>query len=377
MKKKLTLIFTLLTISFSFAQTFNANGINYSVISSTTNVKVSSNGSFVGAANIPSTVTDGTTTFTVTGIDSFAFYNCAGLTSVSLPSSITTIDTRAFSDCANLNSINIPTSVTTLGSQVFVNCTSLTTVSIPDSVTSIGAAIFANCTNLTSVSIGNSITTIPQGMFSGCSHLTSVTIPNSVTSIANVAFNACTSLTSLSLPNSITSIGNNAFGSCSNLTSFTLPASITFIDEYAFAFCNQLTSFTANLNTPLTINANVFAGVTQSNCTLYVPSGSVVAYQAAPVWQNFAPINPILSNSNFSIENNLSFYPNPIQNDLYVDLENVTQATLQIIDTNGRVIQNKELQLNNKINTSNLPLGMYFFKISSNEGVAMRRIVKI
>lgn len=361
----------------SFAQTFNANGINYSVITSTTNVKVASNGSFVGAAVIPTTVTDGTTTYTVTTIDSFAFYNCSGLTSVSLPSSITTIDTRAFSDCPNLNSINIPSSVTTLGNQSFVNCTSLTTMTIPDSVTTLGPAIFANCTNLASVSIGNSVTTIPYGMFSGCSHLTTVSIPNSVTSIANYAFSSCTSLTSISLPNSITSIGDGAFTSCSNLTSFTLPDSITSIGDSAFTFCSHLTSFTSNLNTPLTINANVFSGVTLSNCTLYVPSGSVSAYQTAPVWQNFAPINPILSNSNFSIDNNVSYYPNPIQNDLYVDLENVTQASLQIIDTNGRIIQNQELQLNNKINTSNLPLGMYFFKISSNEGISMRRIVKI
>jgi hypothetical protein len=37
----------------------------------------------------------------------------------------------------------------------------------------------------------------------------------------------------------------------------------------------------------LSINANVFQGVTKSTCKLTVPAGRVAAYQEAPVWQNF------------------------------------------------------------------------------------------
>lgn len=376
MKQKLVFFFILLIINLSSAQTFNVDGINYSVITNTTTVKVTSSTSYVGSAIIPSNVSNGISTYTVTSIESSAFMNCTGLTAIGIPSTVTSFETNAFYGCTNLASINIPSSVTSLGTQVFCNCTSLTAVTIPNSVTVLGNATFANCSNLTSVSIGNSVTSIVSNMFSGCTHLTSVTIPNSITSIGNGAFNSCSSLTSISLPDSVTSIGNNTFGSCSGLTSFTLPNSITSIADSAFVFCSSLSSFYCNVTTPIAINANVFAGVNQSNCTLYVPPGSVTSYQNADVWKNFSPINPLLNNHSFDMVNKINCYPNPIQNELYVDLDNIPQASLQIIDTHGRIIQNQPLESINKINTSNLISGMYFVRISNNDGVTIRKMIK-
>ena len=84
---------------------------------------------------------------------------------------------------------------TSIGDSAFYNCTGLTSITIPDSVTSIGDSAFSYCTGLTSITIGDSVTSIGNWAFSSCTGLTSVTIPEGVTSIGNYAFHNCTSLT--------------------------------------------------------------------------------------------------------------------------------------------------------------------------------------
>ena len=87
----------------------------------------------------------------VTSIGSSAFYNCDGLTSVTIPGSVTSIGSSAFEYCTKLTSVTIPDSVTSIGSSAFRGCSGLTSVTIPDSVTSIGSNAFYDCTGLTSI----------------------------------------------------------------------------------------------------------------------------------------------------------------------------------------------------------------------------------
>ena len=212
-----------------------------------------------------------------------AFYNCSGLTSITIPNSVTSIGVSAFNNCSGLTSITIPNNVTGIGDYAFSGCTGLTSVTIPNSVTSIGEAAFAycrgllsvridnsvtsignkafyECSSLSSLSIGNNVTSIGNEAFYNCrSLLTSITIPNSVTSIGHSAFYNCFVLSSVIIGNNVTSIGNHAFYNCCGLKSITIPNSVTSLGNYAFYACEGLTSVTLG-NSVESIGSEAFRG---------------------------------------------------------------------------------------------------------------------
>ncbi len=241
----------------------------------------------------------------VTSIDSYAFYGCRGLTSVTIPDSVTSIGSYAFSDCSSLTSVTIGNGVTSIGSYAFSDCSSMTSVTIGNGVTSIGYEAFSDCSSLTSVTIPDSVTSIGSYAFSGCRGLTSVTIGNGVTSIDSDVFSGCTDimetvdgvkyvdkwvvgcdasvisvvlrtdtigigpsafygcrgLTSVTIPDSVTSIGNKAFSGCRGLTSVTIGNGVTSIGHEAFSDCSSLTSVIIG-NGVTSIGEDAFYGCT-------------------------------------------------------------------------------------------------------------------
>lgn len=281
MKKIITTCVFLMLISGIFATTFIVGGINYSTTSANT-VEVTSGGTYTGSITIPSSVIYSSVTYNVTAIGYWAFNNCFGLSSISIPSSVTSIGNAAFNSCSSLTSITIPSSVTSIGADAFVFCSYLTSINIPNSVISIGDDAFfgtawydnqpngivyagtlaykykgtvptgssivlntgttgivdyafQNCTSLTSITIPSSVSSIGRAVFSGCTGLTSVTIPSSVTSIGNNAFYYCSSLISIAIPNSVIRIGDSAFSGCTNLITITIPSSVISIGREVFS----------------------------------------------------------------------------------------------------------------------------------------------
>jgi hypothetical protein len=126
-----------------------------------------------------------------------------------------------------------------------------------------------------------------------CRGLTSVSIPNSVTEIGEYAFATCSSLTSVSIPPSVTRIEECAFYDCDGLRWVSIGQGVTSIGDGAFRMCVGLTSVTNHATTPQAIDADVFFYVDFAGCTLYVPEGSLAAYQAAEGWKEFGSILPI------------------------------------------------------------------------------------
>ena len=254
---------------------------------------------------IPSTLKS----VTVTGSNILygAFYNCSGLTSVTIDNGVTSIGNYAFCYCSNITMFVVSNSVTSIGVGALNGCSKLENLTIPfvgksNSATAYEAVLgyifgyetkhqtpsdysdrekwssstkFVNnrvynvsgamwqysCYNWYSAgyyylqsyfyyiptSLKNVIVTgtkISAYAFYNCSSLTSITIGNSVTSIGEYAFYNCSSLTSITIGNSVTSIGEYAFYNCSGLTSVTIGNSVASIGEYAFYNCSSLTSIT-------------------------------------------------------------------------------------------------------------------------------------
>ena len=174
----------------------------------------------------------------------------------------------AFRECKGLTSVTIPNSVTKIGTGAFIGCLSLASATIPNSVTSIENNAFYHCPNLTSFTIPNSVTNIGDNAFTGCTSLTSITIPNSVTRIGFHAFRNCTGLTSISIPNSVTSIGYGAFDG------------IDF--PYVVSLIENPFEIYGNIQDKRTFSINTFY-----NATLYVPKGTIDKYKATEGWKDF------------------------------------------------------------------------------------------
>ena len=99
----------------------------------------------------------------VTSIGEYAFYNCRSLTSITVEQDNTVyhsagnclIETASKTLILGCRNSVIPSdgSVTSIGDYAFYNCNGLTSITIPDSVTSIGSSAFSGCNSLTSITI--------------------------------------------------------------------------------------------------------------------------------------------------------------------------------------------------------------------------------
>ena len=245
MKRTIFLMLAVLLSALSAsAYAFKVDGIAYNKNGDGKSVYVAYGGDYTGPVTIPERVTYDGATYSVTTIGDYAFSDCTGLTSVTIPSSVNSI-----------------------GEEAFRGCTGLTSVTIPNSVTEIGYSAFYGCTGLTSVTIPNSITKIRDDTFKGCTGLTSITIPNSVTEIGWSAFKGCTGLTSVTIPNSVTEIGDMAFEGCTGLKKI----------------------YSLNPVPPV-----IYEGTFETYHTdLFVPKGCVSKYKTAEFWRNFKFIGEI------------------------------------------------------------------------------------
>ena len=125
-----TILFAALSTVTAFAHDFEVNGIYYNKNADRTSVTVTYRGNsyyaylneYSGNVVIPSSVTYSGNTYAVTSIGKYAFSDCDGLTSITIPNAVTSIGDGAFYDCDGLTSITIPNSVTSIGGDAFYGC---------------------------------------------------------------------------------------------------------------------------------------------------------------------------------------------------------------------------------------------------------------
>lgn len=240
-----------------------------------------------------------------------AFYFCYILKEVVIPDSVSTIQGSAFANCYNLAHTLIPPNVITLGDSIYMNnpnlksavlpygigkipasafngCHALEEVVIPETVTTMGNNPFANCYVLKKVTLPDGITTITNSAFATCYALVEVEIPDSVSSIIANAFQNCYGLMSIHIPEGVAGINQYVCQKCYSLKSVTIPSSVIKINTYAFADCTSMKEYHLKPTTPPTlVNTNAFQNI-PANCVIYVPAGSLSAYQTATNWSTYA-----------------------------------------------------------------------------------------
>ncbi len=212
---------------------------------------------------------EGITSTNVLTIGNYAFYNCTGLKSFTIPDRVTSMGNNSLDGCTSLKELHIGTEVTSIPSNVLGNTISLEKITVssdnslysskdgvlfnkdqtsllaypkdkkgaytvPGTVKTIADSAFYNCDGLTELVVGNSVTTIEKYAFGECSNLKKVTLGDGLQTIGDNTFNGCTSLTDIDFGNSVKTIGNRAFKLCRALTKLDFPDSLEAIGDFAF-----------------------------------------------------------------------------------------------------------------------------------------------
>lgn len=224
MKKRLvslllafSMMLTFLPVGAMAADTITQGNLKYTINPDGKSVTVSGVSGSPEKLTIDSSIEYNNTTYPVTEIEMWAFYNCKTLTEVTLPHTVDEIGYQAFFNCSNLTKVTIPEGVTKIGQAAFYGCSQLTSITIPSTIKNMDEAFSGN-TALSHVTLTEGISKISSMAFKGCTGLTEIKVPMSVDQICPNAFNGCTGLTSVTLEKGIRTININAFKNCKNLS---------------------------------------------------------------------------------------------------------------------------------------------------------------
>lgn len=289
----------------------------------------------------------------ITNTSDCVFYRCLNLKKVVLPKNLNSLGHQMFYECNNLESIVIPASVestyhsfqsceklaevtfeqgsrlSNIGDRTFENCRALTSITIPATVTSISAYAFEN-SGLQNITIpeNSQINSIGTNAFNG-TYLTSFYVPEKIRSITAARINNA-QLTTITVhpdnanyfaqdgvlyskrdnsiammpmgksgvfrtPDFMTTITAGAFNGCERLNSIVLSTNIASIADNAFGDCRSLNGLFVLNPTVVTATANAFNGLDKVLTTVFVPVGTLEAYQATD-WNVFENIYEFTAN---------------------------------------------------------------------------------
>ncbi len=285
------------------------------------------------------------------GIANYAFYKCAVLSDITMPSSVRTIGRSAFYDCTALASVELPVMLERIEDYTFYRCRNLKLFVLPPLLKSIGRSAFYKCGTTEAANIddtdsdiliipagveyigdfafyncgyqetasieedayvnyygidvirfGNSALTIGKSAFQGFNSLRRIEL-GGTTLIGEKAFYKCISLKEIDFGTSLTSIGERAFYKCEALVSVSLPSSLTDIESYAFYKCEALTS--VSLGGVQRIGTHAFYGNLKLNKLVLPESLESIGKQA---FRNCKSLTSVVLGSNITSLDSHVFY---------------------------------------------------------------------
>jgi hypothetical protein len=114
-------------------------------------------------------------------------------------------------------------------------------------------------------------------------------------------------------------------------------------------------------------------------------NGTLTNFALSGITSNWASGSPIttgnicavLNTSSFDVNLDFKLYPNPTKDIVTIELSQFSNTKLEVYDINGRVLLNQNLNTtSNQINIQSFPVGIYLFKITSQEGTAVSKVIK-
>ena len=395
MKRLLLLICTLLCANALSAQTtFWIGDIQYEITSTNpAEVEVNDANSSITTANIPETVTYNETTYSVTSIEEWAFYNCSSLTSVTIANSVISIGNDAFYNCRSLTSISIGNSLTYIGYDAFYNCSSLNTLNF----NAINCNDFYNLSPffdcpITTINIGDSVQRIPNHFAKELSSLTSVNIGNNVTSIGNEAFEGCSSLQNVTcLATTSPTLEDNTVFPNPNTATLIVPCGSS--EDYSTSTWNMFFAgriSESGYNVEVSVNDETFGSVAvESDCSTGTLTATANEGYRFVIWNDGNTDNPrtvaLTSDTSFTAifalidesslleaeTESISFFPNPTKSEITFSQ---TIEKVEVIDLTGKTI----LTFSNAktINIESLPAGAYYLRLTNEEKTSLQKVIK-
>ena len=194
---------------------------------------------------------------------------------------------------------------------LYLNGAEVTEVVVPESITVLGDNQFKGLKNLKTIKMHDGITSIGNNTFQGCISLKPFDIPKSLTTIGPTAFHHCYAFDKpIDLSETkVDSIGDAAFYMCYNIPSVTLPSTLKYLGERAFGTDTCLVSIISYIEEPTMLRPQKYSrrpfdrfddlGYRVSDqpvyrqATLYVPKGTVEAYQQSVAFAPFQHITEI------------------------------------------------------------------------------------
>ena len=116
-----------------------------------------------------------------------------GVVEVRLPETVVSIGKNAFRGSDGVT-LTVQGALTEIGEGAFYNCDGLTSVTLGEGLQKIAFEAFSGCTGLKSIRLPGSVTLIEENAFEGCTELISVMLHGTVGAVENSAFDDCDKL---------------------------------------------------------------------------------------------------------------------------------------------------------------------------------------
>ena len=129
--------------------------------------------------------------------------------------------------------------------------------------------------------------------------------------------------------------------------------------------------------TTYTLQTRTFTATTAGTYYFIFNNATPIVATASSLRLDSVSMTSVLGTNDF-LSSNFSVFPNPVKNVInFSNDANAVVSLVEMTDLNGRVIKSQKVNATEgQISVSDLATGMYMMKITTDQGVAVKKIVK-